>query len=428
MSPDPQLARQFATEVVRTLRQAGHQALWAGGCVRDQLMGQMPKDYDVATDAAPDRIREVFGKRRTLPIGAAFGVITVLGPKGAGQIDVATFRRDATYSDGRHPDSVTFADAEADAQRRDFTINGLFYDPLEERVIDYVGGQDDLKRRVVRAIGDPRQRIAEDKLRMLRAVRFAARFDFALDDDTLTAIQDHAGELVIVSAERVAAELRLILTHPSRARGLELLSEAALLEVLLPESEMGFAETSVWNRTCSILAALDSPTFSMALAALLRELHQAESHKNLPQVVFDRWKLSTDELLGVGMLLREEPLIRTASKTPWPKLQRVLVAPRIEELLGYCQAVARVVDGATTEIDFCRAKLALPAAELNPPPLITGDDLKQLGIPPGPAYREILETIRDAQLDQKITAHDKAITLAKQLHLKQPRGGSSQLK
>src|SRR5262245_35516929 len=171
---DPQLARQFAVEVVHRLRESGHQALWAGGCVRDQLMGQLPKDYDVATDAEPDRIREVFGKRRTLPIGAAFGVITVLGRKGAGQIDVATFRCDAAYSDGRHPDAVTFSDAEHDAQRRDFTINGLFYDPLEGRVIDYVGGQVDLEFRILRAIGNPSARIAEDKLRMLRAVRFAA--------------------------------------------------------------------------------------------------------------------------------------------------------------------------------------------------------------------------------------------------------------
>src|SRR5437868_9785761 len=182
---DPKLAREFAVEVVQRLRDSGHQALWAGGCVRDQLMAQMPKDYDVATDALPDRIREVFGKRRTLPIGAAFGVITVLGPKGAGQIDVATFRRDAGYSDGRHPDAVSFSDAEHDAQRRDFTINGLFLDPLEDRVIDFVGGQADIERRVIRSIGDPLARIAEDKLRMLRAVRFAARLDFAIEAATL---------------------------------------------------------------------------------------------------------------------------------------------------------------------------------------------------------------------------------------------------
>jgi len=377
--------------------------------VRDQLMGVPPKDYDVATDAVPDRIREVFGKRRTLAIGAAFGVITVLGPKGAGQIDVATFRKDAAYSDGRHPDAVSFSDAEHDAQRRDFTINGLFFDPLANQVIDYVGGQEDLARRLIRAIGDARQRIAEDKLRMLRAVRFAARFDFAIDDTTLTAIQHQARELIIVSAERVAAELRFILTHHSRARGLELLSETALLEVILPETELGLSEPAAWDRTRAILAALDSPTFPVALATLLRELHLADPSKNLPQTVFQRWKLSTDELTGLEKFLREEPIIRTAPEQPWPQLQRILTTPRIDELLTYSAAVAQILDGSTSAIDFCRAKLALPSAELNPPPLLTGDDLKQLGLPPGPAYREILEALRDAQLNKLITTRDEAL-------------------
>ncbi len=413
---DPQLAREFALEVVHRLRESGHQSLWAGGCVRDQLMGQTPKDYDVATDAVPDRIREIFGKRRTLAIGAAFGVITVLGPKGAGQLDVATFRRDAAYSDGRHPDSVAFSDAEHDAQRRDFTINGLFYDPLADDVIDYVGGQDDLARRVICAIGDPLARIAEDKLRMLRAVRFAARFDFAIDDATLEALKQQACELTVVSPERIAAELRLILTHSSRARGLELLAETGLLEVVLPELASLLQSRDQWSRSLSILSALESPTFSMSLAALLRELQAVDSGKSISRVVFDRWKLSTNELEGVEKLLREEPIIRAASHQPWPKLQRILVAPRIDELLGYCEAVTRVLDGSTAEIGFCRAKLALPTAELDPPPLITGDDLRQLGIPPGPAYRDLLDATRDAQLEKRIHTRDDAILLVRTLN------------
>jgi tRNA nucleotidyltransferase/poly(A) polymerase len=406
---DPRLARQFAVDVVRHLREGGHQALWAGGCVRDQLMGQLPKDYDVATDAVPDRVREVFGKRRTLPIGASFGVITVLGPKGAGQIDVATFRRDAAYSDGRHPDSVSFSDAEHDAQRRDFTINGLFFDPLEDRVIDFVGGQDDLDRRVIRAIGDPLARIAEDKLRMLRAARFAARFDFVIEDRTLAAIKQQARELIIVSAERIAAELRLILTHPNRARGIELLAETGLLEVILPEATSLLENPDQWSRSIAISAGLHTPTFAMALAALLREIAASGGVANLPRLVFDRWRLSTDELTGVEKLFSEEPIIRAARAQPWPKLQRVLTAPRVDELLGYCEAVARVVDGSTAEIDFCREKLALPPELLNPPPLITGDDLKQLGIPPGPAYRELLDAIRDAQLQSEIDSRSDAL-------------------
>ncbi|MEX0586183.1 MAG: CCA tRNA nucleotidyltransferase, partial [Pirellulales bacterium] len=208
--------RDFALEIVRRLRDAGHEALWAGGCVRDQLLGLAPKDYDVATNATPDQIREVFGRRRTLPIGAAFGVITVLGPRSAGQIEVATFRTDATYSDGRHPDSVTFTNAEHDAQRRDFTINGLFFDPVANEVVDYIGGQQDLETRILRAIGDPRLRLREDKLRMLRAVRFAASFGFQIEPATLQAIQEMAPEVTTVSAERIGMEIRRMLTDSHR--------------------------------------------------------------------------------------------------------------------------------------------------------------------------------------------------------------------
>ncbi len=422
--------RDLATDIVRRLRAAGFEALWAGGCVRDQILGIPPKDYDVATSARPEQVREVFGRRKTLAIGASFGVITVLGPKSAGQIDVATFRRDAAYSDGRHPDSVSFTSAEQDALRRDFTINGLFFDPVESRVIDYVGGQEDLRQGIVRAIGDPRLRIAEDKLRMLRAVRFAARFDFALDEPTLAAIQQQAHDLVIVSAERIAAEMRLILTHQCRARGMQLLHSARLLEIVLAEalalspddpwSPESAADTP-WRRTLHILHRLDQPTFAVALAALLREI--ASPTGDLPRTVYDRWKLKNDELDGVVKLLTEEPLVRRASQVRWPELQRILVAPRCEELLSYCQAVAAVLDHSTTEFDFCRAKLALPPEEMNPPPLVTGDDLKQLGIPPGPAYREILDRIRDAQLEKRITSREEALSIATQLAKDLPTAG-----
>jgi tRNA nucleotidyltransferase/poly(A) polymerase len=414
---DPTLAREFAVEVVRKLRAGGHQALWAGGCVRDRLLGITPKDYDVATDAVPERIREIFGKKKTLAIGAAFGVITAIGPRGAGQIDVATFRRDAAYSDGRHPDAVTFSDSEHDAQRRDFTINGLFFDPITEQVIDYVGGQEDLERGVIRAIGDPLARIAEDKLRMLRAVRFAARLGFVIDPATRSAIERQAAELVIVSAERVAAELRLILTHESRARGAELLAETGLLEVVLPEIRVVYEMQPNWERTLSILAALESPSFEMALAALLREIEPSDhTLHELPRRVYERWKLSNDELEGVAKLLAEEPLIRQASHLPWPKLQRILVAPRIDELLGYADAVSTAgFQPAREQIAYCRAKLALPISELNPPPLISGEHLKPLGIPPGPAYRELLEAARDAQLEQRVATRDEALALVRSL-------------
>ncbi len=194
-------------DVVRRLRKAGYLAYWAGGCVRDQLLGREPKDYDVATDAKPDEIRTLFGRGRTLALGASFGVITVIGPPGAGQIEVATFRDDVGYSDGRHPDHVHFSTAEMDASRRDFTINGLFFDPIGQEVIDYVGGREDLRLRRIRAIGDPVKRFTEDKLRMLRAVRFSAGFDFELDPATWGAICRMSAQITVVSWERISAEI-----------------------------------------------------------------------------------------------------------------------------------------------------------------------------------------------------------------------------
>jgi tRNA nucleotidyltransferase/poly(A) polymerase len=410
---------------VKQLREAGFEAVWAGGCVRDQLLGKRPKDYDVATSARPEQVRELFGRRRTLAIGAAFGVIAVLAPRReAGQIEVATFRSDAAYSDGRHPDSVTFSTAEHDAQRRDFTINGLFYDPLAERTIDYVGGVADLERSVVRAIGDPFARIAEDKLRMLRAVRFAATFEFALDDATLAAVQQQAHELVIVSAERVAAELKRMLVHKHRVRAVTLLRESGLLEVVLPEAKSLYEFTrdddpdSPWNRTLAVLRKLKKPSFPTALAALMREICQsaesppADGGIGLAEEICRRWRLSNDEIAGVAWLLLHHATIRSAHATPWPALQRILVAPRVDALLAFSEAVASVLDEGIAAIDFCRTKLALPREVLDPPPLLTGDDLKQAGIPPGPEFKRLLEAIRDAQLEGRVSDKPGAIDFA----------------
>jgi tRNA nucleotidyltransferase/poly(A) polymerase len=407
-------ARKFAVEVVRQLRDAGFQALWAGGCVRDQLLGILPKDYDVATSARPEQVRDLFGHRRSLPIGAAFGVITVLGPKPAGQIEVATFRRDAAYSDGRHPDSVTFSDPHEDAQRRDFTINGLFYDPLAEQVIDYVGGQDDLQTGVIRAIGVPRERITEDKLRMLRAVRFAAKFGFAIEPATLQAVQEQSNELIIVSAERVAEELRKMLTLDRRRLAVELLAEAQLLEIVVPETRG--VHTLAWQQTLEILERLPMPTFPQAFATLLRPL--AETPLELAQlvdVVCRRLKLSVEELTQVQRLLREEPLLRRASHFTWPQLQRLLAVPGVESVLDFAAAVSHVLDADAKELDLCNRMLDLPALLMNPLPLINGEDLKLLGLTPGPQFRAILDQVRDAQLESLINTPEEALQLARKI-------------
>jgi len=414
--PSCQANRQFALEVVQRLRGAGHEALWAGGCVRDQLLGREPKDYDVATSARPEEVRAVFGKSRTLAIGAAFGVIAVLGTRGVQPIEVATFRRDQEYSDGRHPDGVIFSNAEEDAQRRDFTINGIFFDPIEELVVDFVGGQVDLAAGLVRAIGDPRKRFAEDKLRMARAVRFAATFNFAIDPPTFAAIRELAGEIVIVSAERIATEMRTMLCHPRRRRAVELLIKTGLLPNLLPESERiasGDSEiASALQQMLAMLEQLELPSFPAALATILRCIQRTGTAVQARQVG-QRWRLANLETASVARLLDLEATIREAAETPWPKLQRVLVADGIDELLAYVAAVAKVEDGNLAGVEFCRTKLALPCEVLNPRPLLSGDDLLAAGFLPGPKFRLTLDALRDAQLEGRVGTTDEALQWAR---------------
>ena len=416
--PESQTPREFSLLVVRRLRDAGYEALWAGGCVRDQLLGLQPKDYDVATSATPDQVRRVFGRRKTLAIGAAFGVITVMGSRQAGQIEVATFRQDAEYSDGRHPDSVTFSSPEEDAKRRDFTINGLFCDPLENRVIDYVGGERDLRAGCVRAIGDPKKRFHEDKLRLLRAVRFATTFNFHLDPDTFNAIQENAGQIVLVSSERIAAEMRKLLQIRSRRLGCELLLKTTLLSYILPEADPASGDkgqaSAIWNRTLNILESLPQSCFSTALTVLIRELPNAQiSPSDALDRIARRWKLSNEEIRKTSWFLSHESTLRKASEVPWPQLQRVLVHPDIEQLVTLSETIEQELTGKKKQTAYCRSKLSLPAEILNPPPLVTGDDLIDQGIPPGKRYQSILEKVRDAQLNQEIFKKDEALKLAR---------------
>lgn len=407
--PPPAPQRAFALEIVQRLRAAGFEALWAGGCVRDELLGLAPKDYDVATSATPDQIRDAFGRRRTLAIGASFGVITVLGPRAAGQIDVATFRSDAAYSDGRHPDSVTFTTAEHDAQRRDFTINGLFFDPIAEKVVDYVGGQEDIARRVIRAIGDPCSRLSEDKLRMLRAVRFAAAFAFEIEPATLRAIQEMAAEVTTVSAERIGAEIRRMLLDKNRAVALELLRETKLLPHVLPEvAQLDAASFAEAKRR---LAALDSPTLAVALATLLSgdpPAARAESASALGR----RLRFTNKDIERTAWLLRHTDSIENAPRLPWPKLQRLLVHEGAIELVALREALSGPNDPAAA---FCRERLAWPADQLNPRPLLDGSDLIAHGLSPGPGFAPLLEQIRDAQLNGEINSRAEALALVDRL-------------
>jgi len=413
---DPELQREFAVEVVRELRGRGFTAYWAGGCVRDQLLGRTPKDYDVATDATPMQIRDVLRRRRTLSMGAAFGVMTVLGPRGAGQIEVATFRQDAGYSDGRHPDSVSFSTPEADAQRRDFTINGLFYDPLTAEVIDFVGGREDLARGVVRAIGDAHHRFAEDKLRMLRAVRFAALFGFALDAATGDAIRAMAEQVTVVSVERIAAEVELMLTRPQRRGAVELLKDVGLLAVILPEVD---AHDARWPCTLGTLERLEDPSLGLALAVLLGRYADRES----VEAICRRWKLSNHDSKRASWLIEHRTALIGATAAPWSRVQRTLIADGAAELVALHAAAAQLPPGvdpvepraSDADLQFCRDRLALPAAELNPPPLLTGDDLIKHGVPRGKIYQSLLEQVRDAQLEGTIQSRAEALSLVDRL-------------
>jgi tRNA nucleotidyltransferase/poly(A) polymerase len=280
-----------------------------------------------------------------------------------------------------------------------------------------VGGQQDLAAHVVRAIGSAEERLREDKLRMLRAVRLAVMLGFEIEPNTLAAVVQHAHEIAQVSAERIADELRQVLTLPQRRRGAELLEQTGLLQAILPEirtilqHEAGIA----WARTLAILAAIKERSFPSSVAVLLREIPQQESDPPLAERISRRWRLSNGEALQIGFCLRHESLVRRASSQPWSRLQPVLVQESIGILLDYASAVAQVCDGGTQEVDFCRQRLELPIQQLNPKPLITGDDLVAVGIAPGPIFRTILETVRDAQLEGHLTSRDAALQLAREM-------------
>jgi poly(A) polymerase len=403
---DPEQQRHFAIDVVRQLRAAGFEAYWAGGCVRDELLGRRPKDYDVATSARPPEIRALFGNHRTLPLGAAFGVITVLGPRPAGMIEVATFRQDAEYGDGRHPNHVTFSSAREDAARRDFTINGMFFDPVDRKVIDFVGGQEDLQDRVIRAIGSPQLRFGEDKLRMLRAVRFTAAIGFVIDAATAAAIRQMADEITVVSPERIAMEMRRVLTESGRVQGVGLLVElglaAAILPEIVPRDDLSRAQA---EHALTVLGRLQKPSFPLALAALLAP----DADAAVVSAVALRWKLSNKETDEAAWLVRHSEALAGARCMRWSKLQPILAHPWAEPLLALHAASS---PNGADEAAYCCEMLAQPRGKLDPLPLLSGDDLRMLGLLPGPRFKRILQAVRDAQLDGEIQTPEEAKRLA----------------
>jgi poly(A) polymerase len=443
--------REFAIDVVRRLRQAGYEALWAGGCVRDELLGLEPADYDVATAARPEEVERAFP--HTVAVGKSFGVIEVIGPRrfdgSFPKVQVATFRSDGAYVDGRRPESVVFSTAAEDAQRRDFTINGMFFDPLEGRVIDYVGGQADLKAGVLRAIGDPRARFREDKLRLMRAVRMGARFDFPIETATTAAIREMAPEITVVSAERTAEELRKMLVHRNRAWAMRQMDELGLLRHVLPEVEAEMkglpqgppaAPTGdLWGHTLKVLEVLDGPrwpapgpvSFPLAFAALLHDVGKKRAAarepdkytfhghehvgKRLTGVAGRRLKLSNAEIDRAQWLVEKHQYLCDAPTMRASKLKPILVHPGIGDLLALHRADSVASGRSVEHVEFCERILReTPPEELNPAPVLTGDDLLALGWPQGPLFKTVLDAVREAQLEGKVKTKDEAIRLAKE--------------
>jgi len=407
---DPARAREFATTVVRRLRDAGHETFWAGGCVRDDLLGRIPTDYDVATAARPEEVRGLFGRGRTLAVGAAFGVITVLGPKGAGQVEVATFRADAPYTDGRHPAGVTFCSAREDAKRRDFTINGLFLDPLSGEVHDFIGGRADLADGIVRAIGAPALRFGEDHLRMLRAIRFTAFFGFVLEHETRAAIERMAHLVTTVSPERVAAELRGMLSRTGRLRAVELLAETGLAREVLGEVAPPAADAAAWHEAARIIAAFDEPDLPMGLATLSEAVDEAALARICSRLRLSNRETKRAEWIRAGVAALERG--PRPAERPWSQVQPWVAHDDAAGLADVLRARAACGRGDAAAAAWLTAQVARPQAEIAPPPLVTGDELLAAGVPPGRPVGVALARIRALQLDGAIATKEEALAAA----------------
>ena len=420
--------RDFAAETCAKLRTAGFDALWAGGCVRDMVLGAAPKDYDVATSATPQQVIELFGKRRTVPVGVSFGVVMVLGPQqDCGQIEVATFRSDGEYRDGRRPSSVTFCSAEEDARRRDFTINGMFYDPVAEEVIDYVGGRADLQAGIVRAIGDATARFTEDKLRMLRAVRFAATYGFKIEDSTRKAIYHLRCDLVQVSPERIANELRRMLAHHTRTASVESLFGVGLLEIIFQRvfgphvKNVCTPKNGTVDLICNKLRYLEEAAFEPALAVLLQSRFTPEAADSRNRTAEVRQecralRLSNEETDCVSWLLTAAAECADTRELPLHRVKPLLADRRSPLLLDLLNAAALGDNSQASDAAALREYRDRVTAEfLNPPRLVDGTDLKALGLKAGPVFKQLLTTIRNEQLDEQFCNRSDALHRLREL-------------
>ena len=422
-----------AREIVRRLRAAGHEALFAGGCVRDVLLGKTPHDFDIATSAHPDEVRRLFA--RTVAVGARFGVILVV--ENGCEFQVATFRSDGAYLDGRHPSGVTFTTAEGDARRRDFTVNGLFFDPAAEQVIDFVGGREDLKARLIRAIGDPRARFAEDKLRPLRGIRFAATLGFQIEEGTWTALREAAPSINEVSAERIREELVKTLAGSGRVRGFDLLDASGLLAEIFPEIEAlkgceqppeFHPEGDVFVHTRLMLSLLpENASLPLVLAVLFHDLgkpgtmqrdptgrirfsgHEALS-ATLTEAIMRRLRFSNEEIDATVEMVRNHMVFKDVQNMRVARLKRFMARPTFDDELELHRVDCAGSHGMLDNHAFLLRKGEEFASEpLIPAPLVTGHDLIALGWKPGPRFKEVLDAVQSRQLEGSLSSREEAL-------------------
>jgi poly(A) polymerase len=397
------------------------------------LLGKPPKDYDVATDATPEKVMATFP--RNVPVGVAFGVVRVLSDDDPPiQVEVATFRGETAYSDGRHPDQVCFTDEKEDVKRRDFTINGLLFDPLNGQVLDHVGGLADIEAKTIRAIGDPNRRFSEDYLRMFRAIRFAARLGFAIEKDTFAAIRDNAERIDGISPERIRDEISLMLTGPSPRTAIEMLDESLLLAQIMPEVDALHGvrqppdfhpEGDVWIHTMMLLGQLKDSSLSLALGALLHDIGKPPTfvisdrirfngHETvgaeMTENIMTRLKFPTDEIERVSSLVRQHMVFKDVESMREAKRKRFLRQDNFRELLELHRIDCIASHGHLTAHEFCLSETKrLPQEALRPARLVTGHDLIEMGLKPSPRFKEILEEIEDMQLEGYIADRDAAL-------------------
>ena len=428
--------REAATRIVSRLRSEGFPAYLVGGCVRDMVMGREPKDYDVTTGATPTQVVEIFPD--ALTVGAQFGVVIV--PHEAGNVEVATFRNDGVYTDGRHPREVRYAQTpQEDVQRRDFTVNGLLYDPLSDQVLDYVGGQTDIRAHRLRTIGDPVDRFSEDRLRMLRAVRFTARLGFKLDAAVLAAIRQLAPQIHAVSAERMRDEIVKILTEGPARVGFELLDQSGLLAEVLPEIKrmqgvqqppQFHPEGDVWIHTLMMLEGLREPTSTLGLGVLLHDVGKPPTFTIRERIRFDthvevgakmaeeicgRLRISKRETERVVELVSHHLRFKDFPNMKRSTQLRFIRMEGFEEHLELHRLDCLSSHGNLTNYEVARRMLEeTPKEEVKPVPLLSGDDLIAQGYAPGPIYKSILQAVEDAQLEARIHNHTEALRLVKE--------------